>query len=258
MQLPQPIIAIFWHFQPLLTAPSYRKMIVLICGTVLARGRRTVTAALKILGYEKQTNWTKYHNLLNRAKWRGLTASTLLLTLLVKVFVPLNAPLEIVVDETLERRWGKNIQKKGHWRDRAASSHGKNVTTSGLKWLTFALVVKLPWSSRRWALPFLAVLMTTPKVSKELGLAHHTVTKRTGQVVKWLAKLFIHRNIKLIGDGAYSVINLGLLCRRKHITLIAPKARCPLVCPTTTPPNYHQRPTTSSRRKASTFKYPGY
>jgi hypothetical protein len=59
MHLPDPIIAIFLHFQPLLTAPSYRKMVLLGCGTILAKGRRTVTAALKMLGLEQQTNWTK-------------------------------------------------------------------------------------------------------------------------------------------------------------------------------------------------------
>jgi DDE superfamily endonuclease/Archaeal putative transposase ISC1217 len=222
MHLPDPIIAIFLHFQPLLSARSYRKMVLLVCGTIMAKGRRTVTTALKVLGLEQQTNWTKYHNLLNRAKWRGLLASALLLKLLVCMFVASNAPFEIAVDETLERRWGRKIAKKGHWRDSAASSHGLNVTSCGLKWLTFALIVKLPWAKRRWALPFLAVLITTPKVSKELGLAHHTVTKRTGQIIKWLAKQFPKREIKLIGDGTYSVINLGLLCQKKQIALIAP------------------------------------
>jgi hypothetical protein len=224
MHLPEPIILIFVQFQPLLTQPSYRKMVLLVCGTLLAHGRRTVTAALKILGLADEHNWSKYHNLLNRAKWSGLEAATIMLRLLVKTFLAPDAPIEIVVDETLERRWGRKIKKRCHWRDSLASSHKQNVTTSGLRWLVAALVVKLPWSSRPWALPFFSTILTTPKRSTELNLRHRTVTGRTSQLVKWLHRLFkgTGRTIKLIGDSSYSVIDLGLLCHKLDITLLAP------------------------------------
>ena len=224
MHLSEPIILIFSQFQPLLTAPSYRKMVLLVCGTLLAHGRRTVTAALKMLGLDDDHRWSKYHNLLNRAKWSGLVATTSMLRLLVKTFLAPNAPIEIVMDETLERRWGRKIKKRGHWRDSLASSHQQNVTTSGLRWLVAALVVKLPWSSRGWALPFFSTILTTPKRSAELKLRHRTVTGRTSQLVMWLHRLFkgTGRTIKLIGDRAYSVIELGLLCQKLGIVLLAP------------------------------------
>lgn len=222
MHLPDPIIAILIQFQPVLSAPSYRKMVLLVCGTLLAHGRRTVTAALKMLGLEKEGDWSKYHHLLNRARWKGLAPATILLTLVVKTFLSPTAALEVVLDETLERRWGPNIKKKGHWRDSLASSRARNVAAVGLRWLVAALIVKLPWSNRRWALPFLAVLLTTPKVSAELGLRHRTPPERTAQVFKWLARTFPNRAIKVIGDGAYSVVELGLLAQKLGLTLIAP------------------------------------
>lgn len=202
MHLPEPIILIFSQFQPLLSAPSYRKMVLLVCGTLLAHGRRTVTAALKMLGLTEEHNRSKYHNLLNRAKYSGLGAAAFMLRLLVKTFLAPNAPIEIVMDETLERRWGRKIKKRGHWRDTLASSHKQNVTTSGLRWLVAALVVKLPWSSRPWALPFFSTILTTPKRSVELKLRHRTVTGRTSQLVMRLHRLFkgTGRTIKLIGD----------------------------------------------------------
>src|SRR5918911_3580770 len=139
MHLPEPIIAILIHFQPLFSAPSYHKMVWLVCGTLLARGQRTVTAALKMLGLEKEAQWSKYHHLLNRAKWRGLAVASVLLRLLVKTFIPSTEVIEIVVDETLERRWGKRIKKRGHWRDSLASGPGQNVAASGLRWLVAAV-----------------------------------------------------------------------------------------------------------------------
>jgi hypothetical protein len=59
MHLPDPIIAIFIQFRPLLTAPTSRKMLLLVCGTLLARGRRTVTNAIKMLGLDQEYNWPK-------------------------------------------------------------------------------------------------------------------------------------------------------------------------------------------------------
>jgi hypothetical protein len=164
-------------------------MLLLVCGTLPSRGRRTVTSALKILGLDQQHNWSKFHNILNRAKGDGLAVARVLLQLLIVTFLPPEASVEIVVDETLERRWGRKIKKKGHWRDSMASSHGQNVASVGTLrvpvWLVAALVVKLPWSSQRWALPFISVLLTTAKTDQWLGQRHRTCIDRTVQLLKW-------------------------------------------------------------------------
>ncbi len=222
MHLPDTFIAILIHFQPLFSAPSYTKMLRLVCGTLLTRGSRTVTAALKMLGLEKEGHWSKYHHLLNRAQWSSLAVGAVLLRLIVATFVGASGTIEIVVDETLERRWGKQIKKRGHWRDSLASGKGQSVSTSGLRWLVAAVIVKMPFSSRQWALPFFSVLLTTPKVSQELGLRHRTYLDRTRQLVYWLCRLFADRRIKLIADGAYSSIELGLICQWLGVELIAP------------------------------------
>src|SRR5438105_2692880 len=52
MSLPSPILAVLAHFQPLFTAPTWKKVVILLIGTLLARGRRTVTAALRQMGHQ--------------------------------------------------------------------------------------------------------------------------------------------------------------------------------------------------------------
>jgi hypothetical protein len=222
MFLPQEIITILNHFEPAFTRPTYQKAMVLVVGTILARGRRTVTAVLRQMGLQQDKNWAKYHHVLNRAKWSSLQVAHMLLNLLVRFFVTVDAPVEMVIDETLERRWGPKISKRGHWRDSRASSKGMNVSNSGLRWIVLALVVKIPWSQRVWALPCLSVLATTPKVSEALGHRHKTLAQWAGQIAQWLHRTLPHRRIKLIGDGSYSVIDLGLTCTKLAITLIAP------------------------------------
>lgn len=122
----------------------------------------------------------------------------------------------------MERRWGPRIRKRGHWRDSLASSKQVNVSSSGLRWLVFALVVNVPWTPYALALPFLSVLLTTPKVSAQLGRSHKTVARVTGQVVIWLRRTLPGRAIQLVGDGAYAVITLGVQCQRQQVTLLAP------------------------------------
>ncbi len=76
--------------------------------------------------------------------------------------------MDIVINETLERRWRK-IRKRGHYRDSLLSSKERSVSNSGLRWIGMVLVVTLPWTKLRWALPFFSVLATTPAVSEALG-----------------------------------------------------------------------------------------
>jgi len=48
---------------------------VLLIGTLLARGRRTVTAALRQMGLREASNFSLYHHVRNRAHWSALALS---------------------------------------------------------------------------------------------------------------------------------------------------------------------------------------
>jgi len=222
MFLPAEIIPVLMHFRPAFQERTYQKAVELIIGTLLAHGQRTVTAALRALGKGQERKWSKYHHVLNRAQWSGLVVSRLLLELLVATFVTKGEKVTLSVDETLERRWGPQIRKCGHWRDSRSSSQRLHVSTRGLRWLVFAVVVQVPWTEYALALPFLSVLLTTPKISAKLGKPHKTVAQVSGQAVIWLRRTLAGYPIHLVGDGAYAVIELGLLCQRCQVTLVAP------------------------------------
>jgi hypothetical protein len=197
-------------------------VLLLVVDTLLARGRRTVTAALKQMGLHDEPDFTLFHQVLNRASWSCLTISRLLLQLLVNTFVQAVGIVEIVIDETPERRWGGKISKRGHYRDNLQSSKEQSVSTSGLRWVVMMLVVQVPWTRREWALPFFSVLATTPKVSKQLGKAHKTVGEIAQQMVLVVRRWLPDVPISLAGDTAYSILELGLCCAKHNITLIAP------------------------------------
>lgn len=222
MSLPEPIIALLASFQPVFTHPTWHKAMVLLVGTLLARGRRTVTVALRQMGLEKSPHFSKYHHLLNRARWSPLQLSRCLLNQLIETFVQRGGTVELVIDETLERRQGIHISKRGYYYDSARSTHKHLQISSGLRWVCLTLVVTPPWTNRFWALPFLSVLATSPEVDARLGRRHKTVPELAGQLVAVVRRWLPNIPIKLIGDGAYSGLTLGLTCAKYDVTLIAP------------------------------------
>jgi hypothetical protein len=217
-----PIIAILAQFQPVFTAPTWKKLMTLLTGTLLARGRRTVTAALRQTGHHLDSNLSTFHQVLNRARWSPMEVSRHLLSLIVETFVQAGNAIDRVIDEPLERRWGAKISKRGHSRDSALSSHKRSVSSPGLRWIVMAVVVTLPWTQQKWALPFLCVLTTTPEVSEKLGKRHKTVGIWAQQMVSLVRRWLATVPLKLIGDTAYSILELGLHCVAHHVTLIAP------------------------------------
>jgi hypothetical protein len=115
-----------------------------------APGKRTVSAALRVMGLGQTEQFQRYHRVLNRAVWSGREASRVLLEVLVRTFVP-NGPLVIGVDETLERRFGPKIAAKGIYRDPVRSTHDRFMKASGLRWVCLMLLVPLASDSSRAA-----------------------------------------------------------------------------------------------------------
>jgi hypothetical protein len=68
---------------------------------------------------------------------------------------------------------------------------------------------------QRWALPFWCVLTTSPEVSERLGKRHKTVAMWAQQMISLVRRWLPGRSIKLMGDTAYSVLELGLHARHK-------------------------------------------
>ena len=209
-------------FQSLFSAPTWRKAQRLLVGTLLAHGRRTVTTALRHTGQGDTPSFSLYHQVFNRARWSALKGSRCLLSLLVQTFDVAGGSLTFVIDETLERRWGRHISKRGHYRDPLASSRKRTVSTSGLRWIVLTLVITPPWNSRCWALPILSVPAPTPQVSERLGLRHKTVAQWARQMIRVVRRWLPQVAITVLGDQSCSVVELGHACRQCEVRLIAP------------------------------------
>jgi hypothetical protein len=106
--LPAMMLHLLNPFVPLFSRRLWPHVQVLVAGAILAPGKQTVSAVLRVMGHGQTEQFQRYHRVLNRAVWSGREVSRVMLGLLVTTFVA-DGPLVIGVDETLERRWGKKI-----------------------------------------------------------------------------------------------------------------------------------------------------
>jgi hypothetical protein len=241
--LPAEVLNLIVVFQPLFTKPTWEHAKVLLLGALLARGKRTVTACLRVVGLGEEKHFQNYHRVLNRAKWSTLLASQILLGLIV-VLVP--GAIVIGADDTIERRRGRKIKGVGCYRDPVASSHKLVVKCYGLKWLSLMVLVRLPWSGRVWALPFLTALCRAKQDGQRQKVwRHHRRRPRKGKpgrakaraqkkaatalpkstprqhktavdilmiLIRLVHRWLPERLVVLVVDGGYAAVKLALIC----------------------------------------------
>jgi hypothetical protein len=206
-KVPQIVAEWMRPFAPCFTAAVWRHVLVLVTGTLLVPGRRTVTAALRVMGLGQSSSFALYHRVLSLARWSSRAVAHRLLLVLVAAFVP-QGPVVVAIDDTIERRWGTKIKARGIYRDPVRSSHGHFVKASGLRWLCVMLLAPVPWAGCVWGLPFLTVLAPSERWSGEHGRRHKRLTDWARQVLVQTARWLPERQIIAVADRSFSAIEL--------------------------------------------------
>ena len=238
------LLSLIVVFQPLFTKPTWEHAKLLLLGALLQRGKRTVTACLRVVGLSQEGCFQNYHRVLNRASWSATLAARILLGLIVLIFPP-DGTIVFAADDTIERRRGKKISKLGCHRDPVRSTRKQIIKCFGLKWLSMAILVKLPWSSQVYALPFLTALCAPQLEGQPLKVFRHHIRRKarsskkkfvaTGKtprqyktavdilmtLTKLLDRWLPDRAKVLVVDGSYAAIKLALVCASlKNTTLV--------------------------------------
>jgi hypothetical protein len=203
--LPPELRAVLVPFAPLFSRRVFEHALVLLVGTILVPGRRTVTAALRVMGQAHCAGFHRYHRVLSRATWSARHAAWVLLKMLLESFAP-TGPLVFGIDDTIERRWGRKIAARGIYRDPVRSSRGHFVKASGLRWMSLMLLTPIPWAGRVWALPFLTVLAPSERYASRAGKPHKTLLDWARQMVLQLRRWLPEREIIVVGDNTYAAI----------------------------------------------------
>ena len=216
--MPTEYIKLLTMFSTHCSARIWNYAQVLITGAILARGPRTVTAILRVMGLSEEKHFVNYHRVLQRAVWSSLAVSRTLLLLLLQTFAA-TGPILIGGDDTIERRWGAQIKARGIYRDPVRSSQSHLVKASGLRWLTLMLLVPVPFAQRVWALPFLTVLAPSERYYEGKVRAHKKLTDWMRQALFQIRHWLPQRAIVFVADSSYAVIDL-LACMTQLATPI--------------------------------------
>jgi hypothetical protein len=151
---------------------------ILLIGTILTTGKRTVTAALRVMGLKDDPHFAAYHHVLNRAVWSSLEVAQVMLRLVVTTLGALGQPLIFGLDDMIERRRGANIAARGIYRDPVRSSKSHFVKASSLRWLSLMVLTRISWAERVWALPVLTVLAPSERYYEARQRQPKTLTER--------------------------------------------------------------------------------
>jgi hypothetical protein len=205
--VPPILVSLMAAFRGFFTAPVWDHVLVLVAGAVLTPGKRTVSAALRIMGLSRARDFALYHHVLSQARWDSRAIARKLLTMILDRFLPAGAVI-IGIDDTIERRWGPKIAARGIYRDPVRSSHGHFVKASGLRWLSFMALIPLPWAKRRWALPFLTILAPSQRYDEGKGRRHKKLVDWARQGILQIRRWLPNRVIVVVADSSFAAIEL--------------------------------------------------
>ena len=117
--VPPALIPFMAVFRVFFTAPVWDHVLVLVAGVILAPGKRTVSAALRVMGLGSEAGFARYHHVLSEARWSSRAVAQKLLAMILAAFLP-SGPVVVGMDDTIERRWGPKIAARGSTETRCA------------------------------------------------------------------------------------------------------------------------------------------
>ncbi len=192
------------------TAASFALFQTLVCGWVLAPGRRTITALICVGDPEGRHAHDAYHRFFRAGGW-SLDALWRALVLHVVCRLCPDGSLILDLDDTLYKKSGRKIQGAGVFRDAVRSTRNKTVYATGLNLVVVTLRVSPPWGGMPIGVP-VGVRLHRKGGPTTLDLAE--------QILQQLACWLPERNFVLCADGAYASLVARQLPRTKFISRI--------------------------------------
>jgi hypothetical protein len=197
------LLCVFGVLRPAFTQPSYANALVVFAGWVLTNGSHAVTAALVATDVARRRHHEAFHRFFSRGTWDPDEVGRLLF-LRFRKLVPAGAPIPAVLDDTLAAKKGPKVFGIGSHLDAVRSTKAFRVFSFGHVWVTLAVVVRLPFHSRQWALPVLFRLYRNEKECKAKGHRHKRKTELARELVDVFASWVGIDPIDLAADSAYS------------------------------------------------------
>ena len=201
------------------TNPTYQRFSTLSVGALLTTGRRTVANLLRTLRHLAPGHRTGYQRVLSRAPWSGLALGCALMRLVLDHLVP-DGPVCLAGDDTVGGHKGPRVYGKARHRDAVRSTHSSTAWRYGHEWVVLAVLVKLPFATRPWALPVLIDRYRPAEDDRVRERPHRTPARIMCGLLRRLLVRFPGRTFVFAGDSGYGTHEVARFCPR-HRTRLA-------------------------------------
>jgi hypothetical protein len=209
-RLPEPVHTVFDPLGKALTRPTYRRLVLLALAAILTTGGRTIAGLLRTLGALAPGHPSSYHRALSHRRWSTHRLARRYIAAVLARFAP-RGPVELAGDDTVTEHPGDTVYGKGCHRDPTRSTHSFTAYRWGHKWVVLALLARLPFCRRRWALPLMVALYRPAEegVDGVSRRAHKTPADLLGQMLRILIRWFPERRFVCCADGNYAAHELA-------------------------------------------------
>jgi hypothetical protein len=200
--LPAEATALLDALRPTFTRPTWRRFLLLMAAALLTTGRRTVANLLRTAGPLADGHPTSYQRVLSAASWSGLRLACSLCGFVLRQLVP-EGRVTVVGDDTVESHPGRRVYGKARHRDPVRSTHAYTAWRYGHKWVVLAILVRLPFATRPWALPVLVDLYRSEPDNRARRRPHRTPAQLMCRLLRLLLLRFPGRSFLFVGDAGY-------------------------------------------------------
>jgi hypothetical protein len=217
--MPVPIVAsllVVWEavFGPALTRPSFANLFVVLTGWVLTDAPvHTITEALLATGVAGRRHHERHHRLFSRGSWDPDHVGHWLVERILKLAGP--GAVRVVIDDTVAPKKGPHVFGLGTHVDAVRSTKRYRVFVFGHCWVVLAILVRVPFSRRAWALPVLFRLYRNTKECEKNEAAYFKKTELAREMLDVVCQWVPDRRIEVTADAAYcnDTITRGLPSR---------------------------------------------
>lgn len=221
LPLPQVAEPLLMSLSIPFTEPTFNRILPLLVGAVLTKGRRTITSILWTMRGMVPGHMTDYHRVFSRAPWSLFPLGRVLAAAMIEWAG--DGPIVVAMDDTTAQHKGKKVYGKGCHHDAVRSTHTHTAFRWGHKWVVLAILVKFPFAKRPWALPILCALYRPRELNEEEGRRHKTPIILARGLMCVLMRWFPDKEFVFLGDGGYASHELARFCHRhrRQATLVS-------------------------------------
>lgn len=169
----------------------------------MTTGTHAVTQSLVESDVARRVHHERFHRFFSRGTWKPDRVGQLLLERVIARVIGLDERIVLAVDDTLAAKKGESVWGIGSHLDAVRSTKKLRVFCFGHVWVVLSVVVPVPFSPRRWALPILFRLYRNKKECEKRGQPYRKKTELGREMVDLTVGWLGTRKVDAVTDSAY-------------------------------------------------------